>query len=408
MEQQILIQTTKIQAAPIYRRIQKAFTDGFTIISEQGSARSAKTYNTVLWLINRCLQVSGTTVTVCRATFPSLRSSVLRDFIDILNKMNVPCRFNQSTMMLFFPNGSWVEFFSCDNEQKLRGRKRQILFVNEANEISYMAWQQLQMRTTLLTIIDYNPSFTDEHWICGVNKDKRTFHFISTYKDNPFLEENVINEIESLKEKNYSLWQIYGLGIQAAIEGRVYENFTEIETIPPAVLSRHYIGIDFGYSQDPTAIVDVYFSADNQDIYLNEYCYKTKMLSGEIITELKKAQQRPYLNDASTKIIADSADPRLIDEIHKAGLNIHAVKKYAGSILAGVNRMQGMRIFVTKSSVNIIKELRNYVFQKDKEGKWLNDPVDTMNHALDAARYVVLTEILGKMKATKGIGNYFF
>ena len=172
----------KIQTTRIFHEIDKAKAKGFTTVSEQGSSRSSKTYNTIIWLCVYCLRNPCTSVSVVRATLPALKGSVLRDFIEILTRMNVwdECKFNKSELICTFPNGSWVEFFSCDNEQKLRGRKRKILYVNEGNELKFIEWQQLQMRTTEFSIIDYNPSFSDDHWLCKLNEEPKTFHFITT------------------------------------------------------------------------------------------------------------------------------------------------------------------------------------------------------------------------------------
>lgn len=380
----------KIQTTRVFSEIENARKRGYSIISEQGSSRSSKTYNTVIWIVWRCLCVPKTTVSICRATLPSLRGSVLRDFTDVLEKIDAYSdkQFNKSELVYTFSNGSWVEFFSCDNEQKLRGRKRKILYVNEANEINFLEWQQLKLRTTRFTIMDYNPSFSDEHWICDVNRDKRTHHFITTYKDNPFLEQTVIDEIESLKSKNLSLWQIYGLGQQAMVEGLVFRNVEVVERIASSPYRRRrFIGMDFGYTNDPTAIVDVLIEEETKTIYLDEICYKTSMLTSDIIDECKKLGQ--------VKIISESADPRLVQEIYRAGVNIHPVVKYQGSIEAGITKMQEYKIVLTKQSVNLIKEFRNYTYSQDKEGKWLNTPIDVWNHGIDAIRYVVMSEILG-------------
>lgn len=386
----------KLQTTRVFSEIERARRNGYTTVSEQGSSRSAKTYNTVIWIVCQCLAVPKTTVSICRSTLPSLKGSVLRDFIEVLQRIGEysdKC-YNKSDLIYTFPNGSWVEFFSCDNETKLRGRKRKILFVNEANELKFLEWQQLQLRTTQFSIIDYNPSFSDEHWICEVNKDPRTYHFISTYKDNPFLEQKVIDEIESLKRKNFSLWQIYGLGLQAQVEGLVFRNVDVVERIPESDYSRrHFIGMDFGYTNDPTAIVDVLIEEETKTIFLDELCYRTSMLTSDIIGELKPQK--------AVKVISESADPRLVQEIYRAGVNIHPVVKYSGSIEAGITKMQEYKVVITKRSTNIIKEFRNYTYQQDKEGKWLNTPIDVWNHAIDAVRYVVMSELLGGKR--KGI-----
>lgn len=191
-----------IQTTKVYKIVDEAIKNGYTTISAQGSSRSSKTYNILIWLIIYCLNNPGTRLSVVRATLPALKGSVFIDFKEILNKIKIfdEKALNKTELTYIFPNGSWVEFFSTDSEQKLRGRKRDILFVNEANELKYIEWQQLKMRTTKFTLLDYNPSFSDDHWICDVNKEKKTFHFISTYKDNPFLEETIIKEIESLQQ----------------------------------------------------------------------------------------------------------------------------------------------------------------------------------------------------------------
>lgn len=385
----------KLQTTRVFSEIETARRNGYTTVSEQGSSRSAKTYNTVIWIVCQCLTVPKTTVSICRSTLPSLKGSVLRDFIEVLQRIGEYSdkQYNKSDLIYTFPNGSWVEFFSCDNETKLRGRKRKILFVNEANELKYLEWQQLQLRTTQFSIIDYNPSFSDEHWICEVNKDPRTYHFISTYKDNPFLEQKVIDEIESLKRKNFSLWQIYGLGLQAQVEGLVFRNVDVVERIPETgYRRRRFLGVDFGYTNDPTAIIDVLIEEETKTLYLDELCYRTTMLTSDIITELKP--------QGAVKVISESADPRLVQEIYRAGVNIHPVVKYSGSIEAGITKMQEYKLVITKRSTNVIKEFRNYTYQQDKEGKWLNTPIDVWNHAIDAIRYVVMSELLGgKRKA---------
>lgn len=376
-----------IQTTRVYAEIQSALNKGYNTVSLQGSSRSSKTYNTLIWLIIYCLSYRYTRLSIVRATLPAIKGSVYVDFKEILLRMGVweDKAMNKTDMVYTFGNGSWVEFFSTDNEQKLRGRKRDILFVNEANELSFIEWQQLKMRTTKYTILDYNPSFSDEHWICSVNADPRTYHFISTYKDNPFLEQSIIDEIESLKHKNQSLWQVYGLGKQAIVEGLIFRDVEYVDNMPTNLRQR-WRGIDFGFTNDPTAIVTVGVDGDN--LYIDEVAYATEMLSSDIIRTLK-AQDEPL------EVIAESADPRLIQEIYRAGINIHPVKKFQGSIDAGIQKMLQYKLHITKRSTNIIKEQKNYTYRQDKEGKWLNEPIDAYNHAMDAVRYVVMQKLLG-------------
>ena len=371
-----------------FLRLDTAYNKGYTTASLQGSSRSSKTYSNVQWLVRICHDIPGTTVSIVRKTMPALKRSVYRDFKEIMidwgywNKKNM----NQTDWIFTFDNGSWIEFFSCEDEQKLRGSKRQILFVNEANEISFLEWQQLQMRTTKFSIIDYNPSFSEEHWINQVNEERKTCFWISTYKDNPFLEQKVIDEIESLQRKSKTLWQVYGLGQRAVVEGLVFEKFELVNSIPREAERHRFVGMDFGYTNDQTAIIGVYFWKNN--IYLDEICYRTHMLTNDIIGQLKRIEWEP-------EIISESADPRLVDEIANAGLDINKVNKYNGSIQAGILKMKQYNIHITKRSVNLIKEFRNYTYKQDKEGKFTNEPIDAYNHGIDAVRYVVLEKILG-------------
>lgn len=379
----------KIQVAEkVWNGLTEGRAQGKTLLSLQGSSRSAKTYSICIYLITELLQTPGTRLSIVRKTLPALKGSVLIDFKEILWRMQLwqEKAFNRTELIYRFKNGSWCEFFSTDDEQKIRGRKRDILFGNEANEISYLEWQQLVMRTTRYAIIDYNPSFSEEHWIEEVNKDPDTYHFISTYKDNPFLEQKIVDDIEKLRGKNESLWTVYGLGLRAVIEGRIFEKYDIVEEIP-AWVKKRWVGIDFGYTNDPTAIVEV--AIDGEDLYIDELCYQTRMLTNDIIQILKKACP-------NKRIISESADPRLLVEIYNAGINIFPVSKYGGSIEAGITKMQEYNIKITKRSVHVKKEFDNYVYDQDREGNFINQPIDAFNHAIDASRYVILEMVIGR------------
>lgn len=386
----------EMKATIVANKLTDAVEKHYTTISEQGSSRSGKTYNTLLWLISYVIynKKHQFKISIVRATLPSLKGSVLYDFREIMMRIGLwdARRFNKTELIYTFENGSVFEFFSCDDEQKLRGRKRDILFVNEANELSFIMWQQLKMRTTQFAIIDYNPSFSDDHWICSVNQEEKTYHFITTYKDNiQNLSKVVVDEIESLKHKNPTLWQIYGEGQQAVVEGLVFPSFETINEFPLQV-DNIFVGIDYGYTNDPTAIVEVGIEGEN--IYINEIAYQTHLMTNEIAQILKKQGR---------KVISESADPRMIDELSRAGVNIVPVQKYKGSIEAGVAKMQTMKIHITKESTNVIKEFKNYTYEKNREGKYLNTPIDMFNHAIDATRYVILTAVMTrKVGGVKG------
>jgi|ERR1035437_218706 phage terminase large subunit len=384
-------------AGKIVRGLTEGLNEGKTILSLQGSARSGKTFNILIFLISYITKYNNTRLSIVRKTLPALKGSVLIDFKEIMFRMNLwnDKMFNKTELIYKFYNGSWVEFFSTDDEQKIRGRKRGILFANEANELSYLEWQQLLMRTTVFSVLDYNPSFSEDHWIEAVNKDPDTYHFISTYLDNPFLEQKIVDDIEKLKDKNRSLWTVYGLGLRAVIEGRIFDSYEIVEEIPKWI-NKQWVGMDFGYTNDPTAIVNVAINKD--DLYIDEICYRTRMLTNDIINVLKK-------ECVNKKIISESADPRLIVEIHNAGLNIHAVEKFQGSIMAGITKMQEYHIKITKRSIHVKKEIDNYVYDQDRDGRYLNQPVDEFNHAIDATRYVILTEVLAKNRKSMSINE---
>ena len=211
------------------------------------------------------------------------------------------------------------------------------------------------------------------------------------------MEQTIIDEIESLQHKNKSLWQVYGLGQQAMIEGLIFEKVTLIDEIPIWAKKR-FIGLDFGFTHDPTAIVEVAF-LDNK-VYIDEICYQTQMLTTDIIEAL-----RPYRN---YKIISESADPRLVKEIKNADYSIVAVTKGQGSVMEGLTKMLEYEICITCRSENIIKEFKNYTYAQNKDGAFLNVPIDTFNHAIDATRYVFLEEILGRNRKPKDLTGIFY
>lgn len=375
-----------IRATKIVRTIQGALSDGYTTISAQGSSRSGKTYNILIFLIAYLHGHRGLRLSIVRGTLPALKGSVMVDFKDIMLRLDLYDKkaFNKSDLVYTFPNGSTIDFFSTDNEQKLRGRKRDILFCNEANELLEIEWEQLKMRTALFSIIDYNPSFSDDHWLCSLNREESTFHFITTFRDNPFLPKTIVDNLLSLEHKNPSLWRVYGLGLQAQVEGLVFPNVEIIDRIPDEV-KRRRIGMDFGFTNDPTAIVEVGLTPDA--IYVDELAYTTGLYSSDIVRLLK--QEAPKL-----KVISESAEPRTVAEIARGGIDIHPVVKGKDSISAGITKMQTLKIYITKRSVNVLKEQRNYTYRQTRDGKWLNEPIDLFNHAMDAIRYVVLYEYL--------------
>ena len=374
--------TAKIQSNKVFKHL--LYSDK-KILIEQGGARSGKTYNILLWLITvYCNQNSGKVITICRKTFPALRATVMRDFIDILRKHNIydPDYHNKSSSEYWLYE-NLVEFISLDQSVKVRGRKRDLLFINEANELTFDDFQQLIFRTTGRVVIDYNPS--DEfHWIYDqiMPREDAEFHR-TTYRDNPFLEQSIVDEIERLQETDENYWRVYGLGMKGVSQDLVYKNFEIINEISSEAKLISF-GLDFGYSVDYTAVVGVYQIGDV--IYLDEILYKRELTNQDIANELKNIVKKE-------KIICDSAEPKSIEELYRLGLNVFPAKKGHDSIRNGIDIVKRHKLKITASSVNLIKEIRNYKWQTDKNGQKLNKPVDKFNHLLDAVRYVSLIHL---------------
>lgn len=349
------------------------------IVVEQGGTRSGKTYNILLFIIfNYCQINTGKTVTICRKTFPALRSSVMRDFIDILKSHNkyIEANHNKSNSE-YQLNGNLIEFISVDQPQKIRGRKREFLFINEANELDYEDWQQLVFRTTEKIVIDFNPS-DFYHWIYDkvIPRDDVEF-YKTTYLDNKFLDSSIIEEIERLKETDEHYWRIYGLGERGYSKATIFKYY-ETDNVPEDADFVSF-GLDYGYTNDPTAMVGVW--KRGYDLYIKEYIYQTMMTGRDIHQRLKDMGIQRDL------IFADSAEPRLNDELRKMGWNIRASVKGKDSINAGIDLLKRFKIHITKDSHNAIQEFRDYKWKEDKSGKLTNQPEPKNDHLIDSTRY---------------------
>lgn len=346
----------------------------------QGGTSAGKTYGILPILINKATK-EKLEISVVSESIPHLRRGALKDFIKIMQETNrwIDPHFNKSLLKYTFANGSFIEFFSVDQPDKLRGARRDILYINEANNVDFESYNQLAIRTSKEVFIDYNP--THEFWAHNeLIPDKDSEFIILTYKDNEALSENIVTEIEKAREKaktsSYweNWWNVYGLGQIGSLEGVIFSNWKQIDSIPKDARLIG-LGCDFGYTNDPTAIIQVY--TWNGKRILNEICYRTQMVNGDI--------GRMLPNDVIT--YADSAEPKSIEEIKRTGAYIKGVTKGRDSINFGIQIMQDQEYLVTTQSTNLIKELRYYSWDKDKNGKVLNKPIDNFNHAIDAVRY---------------------
>ena len=363
-----------------------------------GGTRSGKTYSILQVLIVKVLQSQDPLlISIVRKTLPSLKKSILRDFVEILQSMGLynDTDHNKSDN-IYRLNGSVFEFFSIDNAQKYRGSKRDILYLNEANEFNYEDVFQLQIRTTQQVYIDYNPSF-ESGWIYDIEeqrKDEVDF-FRSTYLNNPFLEQSLVDEIERLKDTDADYWTIYGLGERGRSMDLIYQ-FHEVDEIPTDRAEFVAIGLDWGFSNDPTTAIEVW-KHDNT-LYLNELLYKRGLTNSDIAEEL-----RALGVDKRIDIVCDSAEPKSIEELRRFGYRTHPAKKGPDSILNGIDILKRHRICVTSDSLNLVTELSRYKWMKDANGTLLNRPTDAYNHALDAVRYVALNMLSQKKRGQYNI-----
>ena len=372
---------TKIQTNKVYKHLQRSDK---RITVEQGGTRSGKTYNILMWIIfEYSYEESDKVITICRKTFPSLRASVMRDFFDILRTHDIYYdELHNKSNHEYYLNGNLVEFISLDQPQKIRGRKRNLLFINEANELFFEDWQQLVFRTDGKIVLDYNPS-DSFHWICDkvIPRDDADF-YQTTYKDNRFLDPVIKEEIERLKDTDEDYWRIYGLGERGSSRATIFQFSTSDEPKGQVVA----YGLDFGFTNDPTAFIKVY--KDGDSLYLEEKLYHTNLTNSDISQKLTEMGMTRY-----DEIWADSAEPKSIEELHRMGWNVKPTAKGADSVMAGIDILKRHKLHVVKGGQNLIKEFQNYKWQEDKNGNLLNRPIDAFNHLLDAARYATFNRL---------------
>ena len=365
------------------------------IVVNQGGSRSGKTYSICQVIIEKCVKRAnqGIIVSICRKTGPALKATVYRDFFEILLGVGLYDEANHNkTEQTYNLCGNLVEFFSLDEPKKVRGRKRDVLFINEANEIDLESWRQLLLRTKQQVIIDFNPS-EEFHWIYDEVLTREDCEFYQTsYKDNPFLEPELIAEIERLQRTDEDYWNVYGLGNRGSSKDLVFRNWCEVSLIPEGAKLVSY-GMDFGFTADPTTLVGTWLY--DGDLYMKELIYRKGMHNSDISNELKLIGL-----SRSVEIWCDSAEPKSIDELYRFGWNCKPTAKGADSVVAGIDVLRRYAIKVTSDSLNLIKELRNYKYAKDKNERATNTPIDTFNHCIDAARYSTFNNLSNTRKGT--------
>lgn len=369
--------TLDIKHTTVFEKNYQSLQDkDLRFIINQGGSRSSKTYSICQLLIIYCLTNKNKVVSIVRKSFPSLRGSVMRDFFEVMRELNL---YNQNehhkTENTYnFNNGSSIEFFAVDDEQKLRGRKRDILWLNEANELNFEEFTQLNMRTTDKLIFDFNPS-DSFHWLYDLISRKESILIHSTYKDNPFLGESQVKEIENLINYDESYYRIYALGEKGTGKTTIYTHWKYYEQLPD--VKETIYGLDFGFNH-PMALIECSFLDNN--VYVKEIIYESNMTSQDLIRrmiELNISRKR--------EIICDGARPEIIEDIKRAGFNARIANK---EVKNGIDSVKSSGLYIHKESLNTIKEISSYKWKTNGDIV-LDDPVKLWDDSCDAIRYAV-------------------
>lgn len=360
------IATSKIKA--LKRRIKAV----------QGGTSASKTISILLILIALAQSDKSPTLTsVVSESLPHLKRGAIRDFLGILKTHGYydEARWNRSDFIYTFETDSQIEFFSADQPDKLRGARRERLYLNECNNVHFDAFEQLEVRTKENVWLDWNPSA--EFWFYTEVLGKRddVDHITVTYIDNEALDPQTVASIEQRKNRP-EWWKVYGLGQLGEIEGRIYTGWNLVDDIPPEARLKS-VGLDFGYTNDPTAAIAIY--EHNGGFIFDELLYRKGMSNKAIADALGTL--------GNALVIADSAEPKSIDELKSYGVNVIPAKKGPGSVNQGIAYIQDQACSITKRSTETLKEYRNYLWLIDRSGKVTNNPQDYDNHALDALRY---------------------
>lgn len=369
----------KVQTTKVYKILMES-QKRVTVM--QGGRGSGKTYNILIWFLVKLLSTPNKSLTICRMSMPAMKRSVMKDFIDILKQYGL---YDEQKHMISnssytLANGSTIEFISADDGQRLRGSKRDYLYINESNEITKDVWLQLVMRTTDKIVIDYNPSDAFSYiYDSVITRDDADF-YITTYLDNPFLPQSQVEEIERLKDTDENYWKVYGLGQKGNAENIIYSHYKMCDVLPNK--GEQWYGLDFGHT-NPSVLIKVELYDGN--LYVQELIYQTKLITSELIDQLKDLGIKSH-----EEIFGDSASAGAIDEIRRAGYNIKISKK---DVKEGIMKVKSMPLYVTKSSSNLLKEFKMYKWKTDSNGNSFDEPVKLFDHGCDAMRYAIYTKL---------------
>ena len=371
----------EINGGQILKRTKAALDDGCKIIIHKGGTGSGKTYDIIQLLIITALRERGKIITVVSESKPHLDIGAIRILKTVLKTHSLwrDADYNISTSRWTATTGTIIEFFSADRIDKALGARRDWLFGNEINSLKLEVWDELARRSEYV-LGDFNPTsqFWLERWFDNYD---HTRVITSNYLDNPYLSDTERERIEKRASRDANFRRIHIDCEYGVYEGLVFPEWQQCDELPEGPTR---FGLDFGYTNDPTALVRVVTTADA--IYADELIYRTGMLNRDIAGMMHQIGIRRNYDE----IIADSAEPKSIDELRLAGYNVKPAVKGADSINAGIDRIKAKNLYVTRRSVNLIRELRNYAWVIDKMGIQTNKPMDMFNHCIDALRYATL------------------
>ena len=359
-----------------------------SIVVNQGGTSSGKTYSILQTLFCKAISEPNIIITVVGQDIPNLKAGALRDALTIIDESeelkSLIFSYNKTDRIITFHSGSVMEFKSYLSPQSAKSGKRDYLFVNEANGISEGIYDQLALRTKKQIFIDYNPDA--EFWVHeSLIGNQNVRLIISDHRHNPFVPQAIRDKIEALRDKDLELFKVYGRGLTGRIEGLIFRNYNIVDSIPNDSKLIAY-GMDFGFTNDPTAALGVWMNGG--ELFVKEIIYETGLTNPKIAEKLR-------INNitAQEEIIADSAEPKSIQEIYNERFNIKGALKGADSIKNSIDVLKRYVINITSDSTNLRKEIKSYKWKQDKEGKTINEPVDFNNHAIDALRYVALNKL---------------
>ena len=382
----------EIQTTELYLKIDKALQENKRYIFLRGSSRSSKTYTALQHLIITTLSKPNSIITIARETQVSIKNTILMDFKDILTKLNLweDSRYNKVEMVYRFVNKSIVRFIGLDDTTgKLRGLKSEYILVDEVNTVSMESFVQLDIRCEKYIIAAYNPEITEDWWGLQYEQKENGIMIHSSWRQNPFLDERIIESIKELKELDPDLYEIYSEGRIVPPREKIFVNYNKYSDEPK--YKERYIGIDWGYSQDECAVVEVLIN--DKDVYCKELLYQPGVTNDDLIFILRELGI-----DREVNIVADSSEPKSIQDLKRAGFNIRGVKKGSGSVLYGIQKMKQKRIHIHEDSLNLYKEITELKFKKDRSGR-ITNTLSGADHALDCVRYVIM-EFADKPKNT--------